>query len=68
MFGELYTIRMANHTEMGQNSTFQILIKSEHGYSPKYAEHIFNGIGLNMPRQGLGHKLGQISNCDGKDS
>ena len=68
MFGELYTIHMANNTEMGQNSTSQILIKSELGCSPKYAEHIFNGIGLNLPQRGLGHKLRQITNCDGRDS
>ena len=44
MFGELYTIHMANNTEMGQNSVSQIPVKSEPGYSPMYAEHIFNVI------------------------
>ena len=41
MLGELYTIHMANNTEMGQNSISQIPLKSEPGYSPMYAEHIF---------------------------
>ena len=68
IFGELYTINMASNTVMGQNSTSQIPVKSQHGYSPKYAEHIFNVIGLNLPRHSLGHKLRQITNCDGKDS
>ena len=45
MFGELYTIHMANNTKMGQNSTSQIPVKSEHGYSPKYPEHVFSVIG-----------------------
>ena len=68
MFGELYTIHIANNTEMGQNSISQIPVKSDHGYSPKYAEHIFNVIWLSLCRHGLDHKLRQITNCDGKDS
>ena len=35
---------------MGQNSTSQIHVKSE---------HIFSGIGLYLPRHGLDHKLRQ---------
>ena len=65
MFGELYTTHRANNTEMGQNTTSQIPVKSEHENS---AELIFNVIGLNLPRYGLGHKLRQITNCDGRDS
>ena len=42
MFGELYTIYMVNSTKKSQNSTSQIPVKSDHGYSPKYTEHIFN--------------------------
>ena len=68
MYGELNTILMANNTEMGQNTTSQIPVQSEHGYSPKYAEHIFNVIGLNLPRHALDHKLRQITNCDGRDT
>ena len=66
MYGELYTILMANNTEMGQSTTSQIPVQSEHGYSPKYAEYIFNVIGLNLPWHALDHKLRQITNCDGK--
>ena len=65
MFGELYTIHMANHTEMGQNSISQIPVKSEHGYSPKYAEHVFSVIGLSLCCHGHDHKMRQITNCDG---
>ena len=68
MFDGLYTIHMANDTEMGQNSISQIPVKSEHGYSPKYAEHIFNVILLSLCRHGLDHKLRKITNCDGRDS
>ena len=57
MFGELCTIHMANNTEMGQNSISLIPVKSDHGYSPKYAEQIFNVIGLSLCRHGLDHKL-----------
>ena len=57
MFGELYTIHMANDAKTGQNSTSQIHVKSEHGYSPKYTEQISSFIGLNLPRHGLDHKL-----------
>ena len=68
MFGESYTIHKANNTEMGQNSISQIPVKSDHGYSPKYAEHIFNVIWLSLCRHGLDHKLRQITNCDGRYS
>ena len=57
-----------NKTKMGKNTTFHIHVKSEHGYSPKYPEHVFSVIGLHLCRQGLDHKLRQITNCDGKDS
>ena len=49
---------------MGRNATFHIHVKNEHGYSPKYTEHVFSVIGLNMIRQDLDHKLRQITNCD----
>ena len=65
MFGELYTMHMANNTEMGQNSISPIPVKSEHGYSPNYAKYIFNVIWLSHD---LDHKLRQITNCDGRDS
>ena len=66
MFGESRTTHMANNAKMGQYSASQIHVKSEHG-SPRYAEYIFNVIGLNLPRQGLDHKLRQIPTCDGRD-
>ena len=53
---------------MGKNTTFHIHAKSEPGYFPKYPEHVFSVIGINMPRPGLDHKLRQITNCDGWDS
>ena len=68
MFGELYTIHIANNTEMGQNSISQIPVKSDHGYSPKYPEHVFSVIGLSLCRHGHDHKMRQITKCDGKDS
>ena len=57
-----------NSTKMGKNTTFHIHVKSETGYSPKYPEHVFSVIGINMPHQGLDHKLRQIRNCHGMDS
>ena len=53
---------------MGKNETFHIHVKSEHGYSPKYPEHVFSVIGLNLCRHGYDHKMHQITKCDGKDS
>ena len=53
---------------MGKNETFHIHVKSEHGYSPKYPEHVFCVIGLKLCRHGHDHKLRQITKCDGKDS
>ena len=53
-----------NNTKMGRNATFHIHVKSEDGYFPKYPEHVIIVIGVNMPRQGLDHKLRQITNCD----
>ena len=53
---------------MGKNETFHIHVKSEHGYSPKYPEHVFSVIGLNLCRHGHDHKMRQITKCDGKDS
>ena len=53
---------------MGKNETFGILVKSEHGYSPKYPEHVFSVIGLSLCRHGHDHKMRQITKCDGKDS
>ena len=50
---------------MGKNETFHIHVKSEHGYSPKYPEHVFSVIGLSLCRHGLDHKMRQITNCDG---
>ena len=47
---------------MGQNSISQIPVKSDHGYSPKYAEHIFNVICFSLCRHGLDHKLRQFRN------
>ena len=58
MFGALYTIHMANNTEMGQNSINQIPVKSEHGYSPKYAEHI------SMLLDRICHVRVLVTNCD----
>ena len=54
--------------QMGKNETFHIHVKSEHGYSPKYPEHVFSVIGLSLCRQGHNHKMRQITKCDGKDS
>ena len=53
---------------MGKYETFHIHVKSEHGYSPKYPEHVFSVIGLNLCRHGHDHKMRQITKCDGKDS
>ena len=53
---------------MGKNETFGIHVKSEHGYSPKYPEHVFSVIGLSLCRHGHDHKMRQITKCDGKDS
>ena len=57
-----------NNTKMGKNSTFHIYVKSEHGYSPKYPEHVFSAIWLSLCRHGHDHKMRQITKCDGKDS
>ena len=43
---------------------FIFMPKMNMGNSPKYTEHVFSVIGLNKPRQGLDHKLQQITNCD----
>ena len=53
---------------MGKNETFGIHVKSDHGYSPKYPEHVFSVIGLRFCRHGHDHKMRQITKCDGKDS
>ena len=53
---------------MGKNETFGSHVKSEHGYSPKYPEHVFSVIGLSLCRHGHDHKMRQITKCDGKDS
>ena len=53
---------------MGKNETFHIHVKSEHGYSPKYPEHVFSVIGLNLCRHGHDNKMRQITKCDIKDS
>ena len=53
---------------MGKNETFHIHVKSEHGDSPKYLEHVFSVIGLSLCRHGHDHKMRQITKCDGKDS
>ena len=53
---------------MGKNTTFHIHVKSEHGYSPMYPEHVFSVIGLSLCRHGHDHKMRQITKCDGKDS
>ena len=57
-----------NNAEMGKNETFHIHVKSEHGCSPKYPEHVFSVIGLSLCRHGHDHKIRQITKCDGKDS
>ena len=57
-----------NNAEMCKNETFHIHVKGEHGYSPKYPEHVFSVIGLNLCRHGHNHKMRQITKCDGKDS
>ena len=54
-----------HNTEIGNNATFHIHVKSEHGYSPKYPEHVFSVIEVNIPRHGFDKKLWQITNCDG---
>ena len=54
-----------NNTKMGKNTTFHINVKREHGYSPKYPEHVFSVIGLSLCRHGFDHKLRQITKCDG---
>ena len=38
-----------NITKLGKNTTFHIHVNSEPGYSPKYPEHVFSVIGINMP-------------------
>ena len=53
-----------NNTRMGQNVSFHIHVKSEHGYSPKYPERVFSVFGLSLRRHGFDHKLRQITNCD----
>ena len=53
-----------NNTKMGKNTAFHIHVKSKHEYSPKYPEHVITVIGINMPRQGLDHKLREITKCD----
>ena len=50
---------------MGKDVSFHIHVKSEHGYSPSYIEHVFSVDGLSLHRQGFDHKLRQITNCDG---
>ena len=57
-----------NNAKMGKNETFGIHVRSEHGYSPKYPEHVFSVIGLSLWRHGHDHKMRQITKCDGKDS
>ena len=57
-----------NNAIMGKNETFGIHVKSEHGYSPKFPEHVFSVIGLSLCRHGHDHKMRQITKCDGKDS
>ena len=49
---------------MGKNVSFHIRVKSEHGYSPKYTEHVISVVGLSLRRHGFDHKLRQITNCD----
>ena len=44
---------------MGKNETFHIHVKSEHGCSPKYPEHVFSVIGLSLCRHGHDHKMRQ---------
>ena len=56
------------NNKMGKNTTFHIPVKSEPGYSTKYSEHVFVVIGLSLCRDGFDKKLGQITNCDGRDS
>ena len=53
---------------MGKNATFHIHVKSEHGYSPRYPEHVFSVIGLSLCRHGHDHKMRPITKYDGKDS
>ena len=47
-----------NNTKMGRNATFHIHVKSKHGYSPKYPEHVFNVI------ESICHVNALITNCD----
>ena len=54
-----------NNTRIGKYETFHIHVKHEHGYSPKYTEHVFSVVGLSLHCHGFGHKLRQITNCDG---
>ena len=54
-----------NNTRIGKYETFHIHVKSEHGYFPKYTEHVFSVIGLSLHRHGFDNKLRQITNCDG---
>ena len=53
---------------MGKKITFHIHVKIERKYSPKYPEHVFSVIGLNLCRHGHDHKMRQNTKCDGKDS
>ena len=67
--GNMYTsMSHWNNAKMGKNETFHIHVKSEHGYSPKYPEHVFSVTGLSLCRHGHDHKMRQITKCDGKDS
>ena len=50
---------------MGKNATFHNYVKSEHGYSRKYPEHVFSVIGLSLCCHSHDHKMRQITNCDG---
>ena len=53
-----------NNIRMGKNVSFHIHVKSEHGYSPKYTEHVCCVVGLSLRRHGFDHKLRQITICD----
>ena len=47
-----------NSTKMGKNTTFHIHVKSEHGYSPKYPEHV------SMLLDSVCAVTALITNCD----
>ena len=49
----------SNNAKMDTNSTSHIHVQSAQGYFPMYKERVLRVIWLNIPRQGIDHKLRQ---------